>query len=51
MQCFFSDIVDNNDNSERKFYIDMIVKGISSLSDEKLRDMAETVIKIIGMIK
>ena len=48
---FFSDVMDDGDKSERDFYIDMIVSSLSSLSNSKLKDMAEGIVKIINTIQ
>ena len=49
---FFSDIEESsNDSSESDFYIDMVVSGVSSLPDDKLKSMAEAIIKIIDTIQ
>ena len=44
---FFSDVMDNSDKSERDFYIDMVVNSLSLLSDDKLKPIAEAIVKII----
>ena len=48
---FFSDVMDNSDKSERKFYIDMVVSSLSLLSDEKLKSMAEAIVRILDVAK
>lgn len=48
---FFSDIVENSDNSERDFYIDVVISSLSLLSDEKLKPMAEAIVKIVDATK
>jgi len=46
---FFSDIAEDNDKSERDFYIDMVVSSLSLLSDEKLKPMAEGIVRIVDV--
>ena len=49
---FFSDIQDNSrENSERDFYIDMVVNSLNFLPDGKLKSIAEAIIKIIDTIQ
>jgi len=48
---FFSDVMDDSDKSERDFYINMVVNSLSSLSNDKLKDMAEGIVKIINTIQ
>jgi len=49
---FFSDIKENsNESSERDFYIDMVISSLASLSDDKLKDMAEAIARIVNVTK
>ena len=47
---FFSDGV-GDDNTDRRLYIDMVATRLSSLSDEKLKSVAEALVKIIEVVE
>lgn len=44
---FFSDISVVEVNEERDFYIDMVISSLASLPDEKLKIIADVIVKTI----
>lgn len=48
---FFDDAICTEDTESRKFYTDMIYSCIKRLSDEKLKAVAEIIMKITDMTK
>ena len=48
---FFDDAICPEDTESRKFYIDMIYGCIKRLPDEKLKAVAEIIMKITDMTK
>lgn len=46
---FFSYVLDDEINEERDFYIDMVISSLTSLSDEKLKIIANMIVKIINV--
>ncbi len=48
---FFSGISGTDVNEERKFFIDRAISSLNSLPDEKLKDVAEAIVKIVNAVK
>lgn len=46
---FFSYILDDEINEERDFYIDMVISSLTSLPDEKLKIIANVIVKTINV--
>lgn len=46
---FFSYVLDDEINEERDFYIDMVISSLTSLPDEKLKIIANVIVKTINV--
>lgn len=48
---FFSDVSEMTANKKREFYIDKVIRRLTSLPDEKLKTITEAIIKILESIR
>lgn len=48
---FFSDGLENETNEEREFYIDTVINSLTSLPDDKLKAVADGIVRIMDAVK